>query len=96
MTGRFQKKSQRCNAVEEMLSELARAHGLRRARYRGRRKARLQNYFPGAACNAKRANHFPWPNVIGRHHRLRRENRFLSANGQPNRSSRPDYHHRRR
>jgi hypothetical protein len=33
---------------------LVRAHGLRKARYRGLEKTRLQNYFIGAACNAKR------------------------------------------
>jgi len=53
-TEEFQKKTQRRNAVEGTQSELVRAHGLRRARYRGLEKARLQNYFAGAACNAKR------------------------------------------
>ena len=53
-TEEFKKKSQRRNAVEGTQSELVRAHGLRRARYRGLEKARLQNYFAGAACNAKR------------------------------------------
>jgi transposase len=53
-TEEFQKKSQRRNAVEGTQSELVRAHGLRQARYRGLEKARLQNYFAGAACNAKR------------------------------------------
>ena len=33
---------------------MGRAHGLRRARYRGLAKARLQGYFIGAACNIKR------------------------------------------
>ncbi len=42
------------NAIEGTQSELVRAHGLRRARYRGLAKVRLQNYFMGAACNAKR------------------------------------------
>ena len=53
-TEAFQKKSQRRNAIEGTQSELVRAHGLRRARYRGLKKVRLQNYFAGAACNAKR------------------------------------------
>ena len=53
-TEEFQKKSQRRNAVEGTQSELVRAHGLRQARYRGLEKVRLQNYFAGAACNAKR------------------------------------------
>jgi len=31
-----------------------RGHGLRRARYRGLGKVKLQNYFIAAACNVKR------------------------------------------
>jgi hypothetical protein len=42
------------NAIEGTGSELVRAHGLRRARYRGLSKAKLQSYFIGAACNVKR------------------------------------------
>ena len=42
------------NAIEGTQSELVRAHGLRRTRYRGLPKAKLQNYFIGAACNVKR------------------------------------------
>ena len=42
------------NAIEGTQSELVRVHGLRRARYRGLPKAKLQNYFIGAACNVKR------------------------------------------
>jgi len=42
------------NGIEGTQSELVRAHGLRHARYRGLAKARLQNYFAGAACNVKR------------------------------------------
>jgi transposase len=53
-TPAFQEKSRRRNAIEGTQSELVRAHGLRRARYRGLEKVRLQNYFIGAACNAKR------------------------------------------
>ena len=53
-TEAFQKKCYQRNAVEGTQSELVRAHGLRRARYRGEAKVRLQNYFIGAACNAKR------------------------------------------
>jgi hypothetical protein len=41
------------NAIEGTHSELARAHGLRRARYRGLKKVTLQNYLIGAACNVK-------------------------------------------
>lgn len=53
-TEAFRKKCHRRNAVEGTQSELVRAHGLRRARYRGEAKVRQQNYFIGAACNAKR------------------------------------------
>ena len=53
-TEAFQEKSRRRTAIEGTQSELVRAHGLRRARYRGLDKVRLQNYFIGAACNAKR------------------------------------------
>jgi hypothetical protein len=50
----FQEKTKNRNALEGTQSELVRGHGLRRARYRGKAKARLQNYLIGAACNAKR------------------------------------------
>ncbi len=50
----FQQRMRHRNASEGTQSELVRAHGLRRARYRGLPKARLQNYFIGAACNIKR------------------------------------------
>ena len=50
----FQQRMRHRNAIEGTQSELVRAHGLRRARYRGLAKARLQNYFIGAACNIKR------------------------------------------
>jgi transposase len=41
-------------AIEGTISELVRAHGLRRARYRGLKKVALQNWLTGAACNVKR------------------------------------------
>jgi transposase len=41
-------------AIEGTISEWVRAHGLRRARYRGLRKVTLQNWLTGAACNVKR------------------------------------------
>src|SRR5260221_4451548 len=53
-TEAFQEKAQHRNAIEGTQSEMVRGHGLRRARYRGKAKVRLQNYFIGAACNAKR------------------------------------------
>jgi transposase len=42
------------NGIEGTISELVRGHGLRRCRYRGLAKTRLQNWFIGAACNLKR------------------------------------------
>jgi hypothetical protein len=53
-TEAFQQKAKQRNAIEGTQSELVRGHGLRRARYRGKAKVALQNYFIGAACNAKR------------------------------------------
>jgi hypothetical protein len=53
-TEAFKVRAQRRNAIEGTQSELVRGHGLRRARYRGLPKVRLQNYFIGAACNIKR------------------------------------------
>jgi len=53
-TPAFQQRMEHRNAIEGTQSELVRAHGLRRARYRGLAKAKLQNYFIGAACNIKR------------------------------------------
>jgi transposase len=50
----FKERMKHRNAIEGTQSELVRAHGLRRARYRGLAKAKLQNYFAGAACNIKR------------------------------------------
>ncbi|HEX4119715.1 MAG TPA: transposase, partial [Verrucomicrobiae bacterium] len=50
----FRHRCHKRNAIEGTQSELVRAHGARRARYRGLEKMRLQNYFVGAACNAKR------------------------------------------
>jgi transposase len=53
-TEAFREKMKRRSAIEGTHSELVRAHGARRARYRGLAKVRLQNYFIGAACNVKR------------------------------------------
>lgn len=53
-TEQFAQRMRKRNAIEGTHSELVRAHGLRRARYRGLPKVRLQNYLIGAACNAKR------------------------------------------
>jgi transposase len=53
-TDEFKTRLKHRNAIEGTQSELVRAHGMRRARYRGLAKAKLQNYFIGAACNVKR------------------------------------------
>lgn len=53
-TEAFQQRMHHRNGIEGTQSELVRAHGLRWARYRGLAKAKLQNYFIGAACNIKR------------------------------------------
>jgi len=53
-TDAFKERMKHRNAIEGTQSELVRAHGLRRARYRGLAKVKLQNYFIGAACNVKR------------------------------------------
>jgi hypothetical protein len=53
-TPEFKQRMKHRNAIEGTQSELVRAHGLRRARYRSLAKARLQNYLIGGACNIKR------------------------------------------
>ncbi len=53
-TEAFQTDMQHRNGIEGTISELARAHGMRRCRYRGLAKAHLQNLMIGAACNIKR------------------------------------------
>lgn len=53
-TEAFREKMTRRNGIEGTHSELVRGHGARQTRYRGLEKARLQNYFIGAACNVKR------------------------------------------
>jgi hypothetical protein len=42
------------NGIEGTQSELVRAHGLRRARYRGKARVLLQNNLIVAACNIRR------------------------------------------
>jgi len=53
-TEAFAEQKKKRNAIEGTQSELVRGYGARRARYRGYAKVRLQNYFIGGACNAKR------------------------------------------
>lgn len=50
----FAQRMKTRNAIEGTQSELVRGHGLRRARYRGKKKVDLQNQLIGAACNVKR------------------------------------------
>ncbi|MGO9199376.1 MAG: transposase [Limisphaerales bacterium] len=50
----FPQRMKHRNAIEGTQSELVRAHGLRHARDRGLARAKLQNYFLGAAGNIKR------------------------------------------
>ena len=47
-TEEFKKEMHHRNGIEGTHSELVRGYGLRHARYRGRNKVRLQNYFIGA------------------------------------------------
>jgi transposase len=53
-TSAFVERMKKRNGIEGTQSELVRAHGLRRARYRGKAKVDLQNQIIGAACNIKR------------------------------------------
>lgn len=53
-TDDYKQDMKRRNGIEGTQSELVRAYGLRQARYRGKAKVRLQNYFIGAACNVRR------------------------------------------
>ena len=53
-TEQFKERMHQRNGIEGTISELARAHGLRRSRYRGLAKVAFQNFFIGTACNVKR------------------------------------------
>jgi len=53
-TEAFKEKMKRRPAIEGTISEMTRKHGMRRARYRGKQKVRLQALFSGAAANLKR------------------------------------------
>ena len=54
MSKEFQIKMRRRAAIEGTISELVRAHGLRRSRYRCSAKVQLQNFLIGTACNIRR------------------------------------------
>ena len=53
-TDAFRQRMKVRNGIEGTQSELVRAHGLRRSRYRGKAKLDLQHQLIGAACNIKR------------------------------------------
>jgi len=53
-TDEFKAEMHRRNGIEATISELKRGYGMRRARYRGLAKTRLQNFMIGAACNIRR------------------------------------------
>jgi transposase len=53
-TEEFTKDMRHRNAIEGTISELCRGYGLRRCRYRGIDKTRVQNTMIAAACNIKR------------------------------------------
>ena len=50
----FKERMKKRNAIEGTHSELVRAHGMRRTRFRGIERVGLGNYFTAAACNIKR------------------------------------------
>ena len=53
-TSEFKEDMKHRPAIEGTISEMVRKHSLRRARYRGKSKVRLQHLFTGAAVNLKR------------------------------------------
>jgi transposase len=53
-TEEFKRDMKHRNGIEGTISELTRGYGMRRCRYRGQARTRLQNAFIGAACNIKR------------------------------------------
>ena len=53
-TEAFRQEMNKRNGVEGTISELVRAHGARRSRYRGLAKNQLQAAFIGATTNLKR------------------------------------------
>ena len=54
LTEPFKEQMYRRNGIEGTQSELIRAYGLRKARYRGLAKVRLQNHLIGTVCNLNR------------------------------------------
>ncbi len=64
-TEEFKERMHQRSAIEGTISELARAHGLRRSRYRGFAKVELQNLLIATACNIKRWLHILTEPKIG-------------------------------
>jgi transposase len=63
-TQSFKEAMHRRNGIEATQSELIRAYGLRKARYRGSAKVRLQNHLIGTACNLNRLfRRISWENT---------------------------------
>lgn len=63
-TDPYKKEMHRRNGIEGTQSELVRAYGLRKARYRGLAKVRLQNHLIGTACNLSRLfRRIAWENI---------------------------------
>jgi len=71
------------NAIEGTVSELARAHGLRRSRYRGFAKVELQNLLIATACNIKRWLRAIVQSFSSSAHALFASLRILSMNWSP-------------
>ena len=60
----YTQKMHRRNGIEGTISELKRGYNLRRCRYRGLEKTRMQTYLIGAACNIKRwARRMAWESL---------------------------------
>jgi transposase len=75
-TEAFSRRMHTRNGIESTQSELVRAHGLRRARYRGKAKLDLQIQFIGAACNIKR-----WLSVLARETKMALQAAAATARG---------------
>lgn len=76
-TEAFRQKLHLRAGVEGTISELVRGHGLRRARYRGKKKLRLQCLFTGVAVNLKRL--VRWWNKVEQGQALSRRSARLAA-----------------
>lgn len=65
-TKEFKEEMHRRNGIEGTQSELVRGYGMRKARYRGLARVKMQNYFIGTACNLKRlVRRMAWEQMKG-------------------------------